>query len=187
MTGEANDPLADSELRARLQEVVDERDIRKVLLRYTRGVDRRQWDMVRSCYHPDAIDEHGDFRGTLDEFISMIQVGLTRYESTNHFMGNITIDIDGLTARSEAYTIAFHRLAPRGDKPARDHIVCFRYVDDFEKREGQWRIAHRLCVFDWTRTDPVVPGWEYTELFRRGSKSLDDAVFAPKLAELPYP
>ena len=179
--------MADQDLMARMERVIDENDIRHVLTRYCRGIDRRQYDLVRSCYHPDAMDEHGDFRGNVDEFIAMIGKNVPRYQSTNHFMGNLSIEVDGSKARSEAYTIAFHRLAPRGEEPARDHIVCFRYVDDFEKRHGEWRIAHRVCTFDWTRTDPVVPGWEYTEMFRRGSGTLDDPVFAPALADLPYP
>jgi hypothetical protein len=169
---------------ARLERMADENDIRHVVYRYCRGIDRRQYDLVRSCYHPDATDEHGDFRGNLDQFIEMVQQGLPRYRSTNHFIGNLLIEVDGTTARSEAYTIAFHRLFPRGDKPARDYLVGLRYIDDFEKRSGEWRIAHRVCAFDWTRTDPVQPGWEFSELFRRGSPTTDDAVFAAALADL---
>lgn len=179
--------MEDKDLTARMERVIDEHEIRQVLTRYARGVDRFQFDMVRSCYHPDAMDEHGDFRGNVDEFIDMIKVSLPRYQSTNHFMGNMFIEIEGAKARSESYTIAFHRVPPRNGKPERDHIVCFRYVDDFEKRDGEWRIAHRVCTFDWTRTDPVVPGWEFTDIFRRGSRGLDDAVFASALSDLPYP
>jgi hypothetical protein len=181
--------MTSPDLTARLERMADEHEIRAVYYRYCRGIDRRQYDLVRSCYHPDAIDEHGDFRGTLDEFIDMVRHGLPRYQSTNHFIGNLLIEVgsDGETARGEAYTIAFHRLFPRGDKPARDYLVGLRYIDDLTKRDGQWRIAHRVCAFDWTRTDPVLPGWEFSELFRRGSPTLDDPVFAPKLADLPYP
>jgi hypothetical protein len=38
-----------------------ERDIRGVLARYCRGIDRGDYDLVRD-YHSDAIDEHGDVR-----------------------------------------------------------------------------------------------------------------------------
>ena len=33
-----------------------------------------------------------------------------------------------------------------------------RYVDQFERRAGVWKIARRVCVFDWQRMDPVPPG-----------------------------
>ncbi|MEI6002085.1 hypothetical protein H3V53_34635 [Paraburkholderia bengalensis] len=31
--------------------------------RYCRGIDRIDWDLVRTCYHPDAFDEHGSSGG----------------------------------------------------------------------------------------------------------------------------
>jgi len=179
--------LTDRNLLARLERVADEHDIRQLYYRYCRGIDRRQYELVRGCYHPDATDEHGDFRGGVDAFIEMISNSLPRYRSTNHFIGNLLIEVEGQKARGEAYAIAYSRLFPRGEKPARDQYVGFRYVDDLEKRDGEWRIAHRVCVFDWTRTDPVLPGWEFSSLFRRGSPDSDDAVFALALTDLKYP
>jgi hypothetical protein len=41
-----------------------------------------------------------------------------------------------------------------------------------------------VCVFDWTRTDPVLPGWEFTDLHRRSRPTTEDPVFAPSLADL---
>jgi len=165
-----------------IQKLLDEQAIREVVHRYCRGVDRRQFEVVRSCYHPDATDDHGAYKGGVDGFIAHAREGLVRYERTMHFMGNLHIEVlDAGRAHSEAYTIAFHRLGPRGDTPARDHVVGFRYVDDFEKREGEWRIARRVCVFEWTRTDPVAPGWDYREGFVRGRTDLQDYVFTRRV------
>jgi hypothetical protein len=72
-------------------------------------------------------------------------------------------------------------VAPRGEKPERDHVVGLRYVDDFEQRDGVWRIATRVCVFDWTRTDPVKPGWVFKDPFLRGRADGNDIVFATSL------
>ena len=33
--------------------------------------------------------------------------------------------------------------------------VYTRYSDRFEKRNGEWRIAHRRVLLDLTRLDPV--------------------------------
>lgn len=160
-----------------IRTLLDERAIRDVVLRYCRAVDRRQMDAVRACYHPDATDDHGAYKGGVDGFIEHAAAGLARYERTMHFTGNVIVELlDETHARSEAYTIAFHRLGPRKDRPARDHIVGFRYVDDFEKRNGEWRIARRVCVFDWTRTDPVPAGWDFTTGFLRGRPDGEDFV-----------
>jgi hypothetical protein len=44
---------------AEVQRLVDEAEVRNVHLRYCRGLDRRDWELVESCYHPDAIEYHG--------------------------------------------------------------------------------------------------------------------------------
>ncbi len=165
---------------AALIRLVDDQAIREVVYRYCRAIDRRQFDTVRSCYHPDATDDHGAYKGGVDGFIAHCQAGLTRYERTMHFTGNLYVEIDGLKAKSEAYTIAFHRLKAREDRPARDHVVALRYVDDFEKRAGEWRIARRVCLFEWTRTDPVPKGWDFTPGFVMGRPDGSDPVVAER-------
>lgn len=172
--------LDDGALGSALARLVAENEIRGVCLRYCRGIDRRRFDIVRECYHPDATDEHGDFVGGVDAFIAHAQASLERFESTMHFVGNILVEVDGDHARSESYTVAMHRRGAWAERPARDHLVGLRYVDDFERRDGTWRIAARVCVFEWTRTDPVV-GWQFSDAFRRGGFGRDDAVFAPSL------
>jgi 3-phenylpropionate/cinnamic acid dioxygenase small subunit len=169
----------------RLSELLAKQDIREVLYRYCRGVDRRDYDMIRACYHADAIDNHGEYFGDVDGFIAHVESNLGRFERTMHFLGNILIEVDGERARSEAYTLAFHRLPVRGEKPERDFIVGLRYVDDFEVRDGDWRIANRVCVFEWSRMDPVPAGSNrFTAAFVMGSTEGDDAVFAASLADL---
>jgi hypothetical protein len=48
---------------ARLQELVDRADILDCVQRYARGIDRHDVELVASCYHPDAIDDHGLYVG----------------------------------------------------------------------------------------------------------------------------
>ena len=43
-----------------LQRLIDEDAIRKVHLRYCRAIDRRDFELLRACSHPDGIDDHGD-------------------------------------------------------------------------------------------------------------------------------
>ena len=47
---------------------------------------------------------------------------------------------------------------------------CGRYLDHYEEHDGDWRIAARVCVHEWTRTDPILQTMPIaTELFRQGS------------------
>ena len=44
---------------------------------------------------------------------------------------------------------------PMGRQAARDFTASGRYVDRLERRNGEWRIAYRTVMFDWTRIEPV--------------------------------
>ena len=48
-----------------LQQLIDRQEIRDCMARYARGVDRNDWEAVRDTYHPDAYDDHGDYKGDI--------------------------------------------------------------------------------------------------------------------------
>ena len=135
-----------------VRELFDEQAIRRVLARYCRGIDRLDLDLVRSCYHPDATEAHGTFTGGLEEYLAWVWKVLGRYESTFHFIGNVLVEpVDDDRARCETYGMAHHRTA---DGTAVGNLVTgFRYVDRFERRDGEWRIAHRTAVTEWSSID----------------------------------
>jgi ketosteroid isomerase-like protein len=168
----------------RMERALDQLEIRDVIYRYCRGIDRRDFELVRSCYHPDAIDDHGNFCGGRDEFVTYVSTRLVRFERTMHVIGNVLIEPVGDQARAESYIVAYHRLAGEADGPARDLIVGLRYVDDFERRDGEWRIAARMCVFEWSRVDPVADGWTVSAAATFGRTDGTDPVFAPSVRNL---
>jgi hypothetical protein len=49
-----------------LELLLAERAIHRVLTTYSRGVDRLDFESVRSCYWPDGTDDHGSFVGGVD-------------------------------------------------------------------------------------------------------------------------
>ena len=176
----------EDECSGRLQMVIDREEIRAVVYRYCRGIDRMQFDLVRSCYHPDATDDHGDFVGGVGDFVDYVTGLLPSFQSTSHFVGNMLIELDWAgnrhQARVETYCVANHRRRAVGDRPANDFVVGLRYVDDFERRDGQWAIRTRVCVTDWCRTDPIpVHGWVRPEHYVQPLRNANDPVFADDL------
>lgn len=165
LTGPAD---ANDELRA----LLDERAIGRVLTRYATGIDRRDFAMVAACYHPGATDDHGTFKGTVEEFIPWVQGRLESFDATMHFLGNVAIDLDGDVAHVETYCVAYHRLRGRDV----DSIAGLRYVDRFERRSGEWRIADRTIVVEWNRVDDIVsPG--FGPDYVRGTHDHTDPVY----------
>jgi SnoaL-like domain len=141
-----------------LEELIDERDIRRLIYQYCQGIDRRDFDLVRSCYHPDATDAHGPYSGDLDGFIEFARASLATFSGTMHFIGNIVIDLDGDTANAETYAITYHRMDADGVHPERDIVLAIRYHDRFEKRAGSWGISDRRLLWEWGRIDEVIGG-----------------------------
>ena len=44
---------------------------------------------------------------------------------------------------------SFFALQTTADQPDCQTFLCGRYVDRFERRDGEWRIARRTVVYDW--------------------------------------
>ncbi len=148
----------DSQETQRLLVLADKQDIREVLMRYGRGVDRLDEELIRSCYHKDSFDDHGHWKGSGQDFAAFIVESLReRSHHTTHAVANVLIEIDPLDpdkARSESYSLAYLR---RNDETGREWLDFFsgRYVDRFERRNGEWRIAHRVVVHDWSISNPL--------------------------------
>lgn len=139
-----------------MDELWARKEIAESLMRYARGVDRRDWEAVRACYHADATDWHGEYRGSVDGFITWVSGRHAPIEFSMHFLGNCLIDFfDDRTAAVETYFVAMQRRdRPNTNGDALDTEVFGRYCDRFEKRDGQWRVADRQVVYDNTRTQP---------------------------------
>ncbi|MCW2625710.1 MAG: hypothetical protein JWR48_2432 [Mycobacterium sp.] len=53
----------DAELRERIARLEDRAEIRECMMRYARGMDRRDRELLRSAYHDGAVDDHVGFIG----------------------------------------------------------------------------------------------------------------------------
>ena len=137
--------------------------IRDRLHLYCKGIDRRDWALVRSCFADDHVHNHGGFTGSPDAFVSFASDVLLYVPATHHTIGNVHIELaaDGRSAQTEANFIAYHFIeaghlegtpVPTGGK-ATDWVVAGRYNDRMELRDGVWLIVRRDAVHDWERAD----------------------------------
>ena len=148
--------MTEPDLTPALRRLIDKDEIRDAIRRYARGVDRGDWDLVRTGYHPDAYDAHGDYRGGIDGFIAWLDERFAGVDNSMHFLGQSLIEFKGPDlALVETYFVSRRLVPPTGDAAAAagpsDAMVregWGRYVDRFERREGQWRVAHRTVVLE---------------------------------------
>jgi hypothetical protein len=138
-----------------LQRLLDEQAIQRRLLDYCRGVDRGDQALLASVYHPDGTDDHGSFKGLGVDFAEYATRRLAeRYEATMHTIANPVIDFVGPdTAHVESHVCARHRRSD-GDGVVLETFGG-RYVDRFERRDGEWRIAQRIMVHEWDKLEHV--------------------------------
>ncbi|MET0546465.1 MAG: nuclear transport factor 2 family protein [Caulobacterales bacterium] len=142
------------DMEAAMRDYVARRDIVDCVCRYMRGQDRLDAAQQRSAFHDDAYVDCGPFAGAPDHYVAFAQGGLAGCAYTHHMIGQVQLTIDGDRASGEVYFIAYHRIPLNGaDK---DMIFGGRYVDEYACRNGDWRIAKRREIADWTRTiDPA--------------------------------
>jgi len=142
----------------RLERMLARNDIQEVLARYARGVDRADAELLKSCYHPDAIEEHGgNYTGNAFAYVDGAVPRIRLMGAMQHLLGSSHIDFDGDVAWVETYLWTFARFAANGG--SMDTFTGGRLIDRFERRHGQWKIAHRRTVFDWNRDTPTSEGW----------------------------
>lgn len=115
--------------------------VQDALHTYTRGIDRADMGLVGAAYHKGAIDDHGPFKGTGEEFVAWASEGVKHYKSQHHGLTNILVDFTG-----EKQAKVESRVVERAyylDKNGKDLVRWFagRYLDVLEEREGVWRIA----------------------------------------------
>ncbi len=154
-----------------VKDLIEKEAIRELLLRYCHAVDRKDYEMLRSTYFEDAYDDHGSFKGSRDEFVTWVERRHEHIDQSMHFIGNCLIEVAGDVAFAETYCLGLQQLGPGADETrqmyddgidddaSRYLTVGCRYADRIEKRDGEWRIAHRTVIIESVRVhrEPQIP------------------------------
>lgn len=161
-----------------------EHAIREVLQHYVRANDRLQFEDLAQAYHPDAYDDHGTYKGDVRGLIAWIAERHKTIEQSMHLTAAPLIEIDGDAAHVETYCILVqHERTGCVDLATRLPAYCryvfgLRYVDRFERRAGDWRIARRTVVWEWSQQEAgtlaMDPSWTLAQ------RSRADAVYAAR-------
>ena len=154
-----------------IQELLDKQAIREILERYCRGVDRLDAELIRSCYHSDAEDDHGGFKGNGWEFADYVVKALGEHAlATTHMLAQSVIEIDGPVAWAETYVLANHSVKrAEGEGELWLETFAGRYVDQLERRAGDWKIRTRQVVHDWSRVRKVEQTYPH-DAFEQGGR-----------------
>lgn len=130
-----------------IQQLLDREAIRNCVARLARGEDRRSADLIRSCWWPDATFDYGVHNGDFAAYLAWVVPGAEAIKDTQHVIGQSYIELAGEQAKAETHVASYHRI----DMGAGDRDTCIggRYLDTFAQRDGDWRIADRVMLYDW--------------------------------------
>ena len=97
----------------RISQLADRAELLDLLHAYCRAVDRRDYALLASLYHPDAQDDHGGlFRGSAADYIAWLPGMLARFSSTSHYIHNAEFRLTGDQAEGQSCVVAHHMTLP---------------------------------------------------------------------------
>lgn len=128
-----------------LQGVKDRQDILDCIQRESRARDRQDLDQIAGCWWEDGVDEHGPVMTGMPDYPAKANLGhAMNFNMTSHNITNHLCEIDGDTAYCESYVIGgLYWLDGKSTT-----IAFGRYLDQLEKRDGEWRMLTRRCTIE---------------------------------------
>ncbi len=128
-----------------IQEISDRIQIQDLLTRYTVAIDTKDWDLLDTCFTPDARVDYttsGGTQGAYPEVRKWLEKVLAAFPMTMHFISNSTVELKGDTAQSRTYVINPMGL-PKPDGGLQMFTVGAYYIDKLVRTDAGWRIAER--------------------------------------------
>ncbi len=171
------------QIRSTLQHLKDRQDILDCITREARGRDRHDADLTSSCYWEDGSDEHGRVITPGPEYGEKANAGHRfAFSANSHNLANHTCELQDDVAHCETYVVG--GLLSLDRKTCK--IAMGRYLDQLERRGGEWKIKRRRTVIDmvcegdaaWLES-PAIAG------FLKGLRSKDDPSYRHPRREVP--
>jgi hypothetical protein len=139
-------------------DLLEKAAIRDTLLRYAAGIDRRDWDLMLSCFTEDAWTsmQGNDLGRGRDKILAYITSAASQFRivSSIHFLANMYIELAGDHATADTYGIGYLVFDTGAGHTLR--MRHLHYIDDLVRSgDGTWLIAKRVLTNDWERQTPV--------------------------------
>ncbi|MEE8601455.1 nuclear transport factor 2 family protein [Euzebya tangerina] len=143
-----------------VQELLDQRAIEQVFVRYFDRVDAKDHEGAAALFAEDC--EFDIMTGQVvlgrERYARLLRAVLAQYGATSHAVSNFLIRVDGDVAHSVAYVHAVHRMVEDG----RIWQLWARIEDDLERRDEGWVVTrHTLHGVDSEPAWDAIPNKWY--------------------------
>lgn len=126
-----------------IADLLAEREIYRNLVQFAQAMDDRNWALLDSVTTKDIAADlgTGKLSGRAD-MVAVMRQFLDQCGTTQHMLGNVLIDVNGDTARSQAYVADMH-LGGEGLDDITFRTLG-RYLDKWCKVDGRWLMCERV-------------------------------------------
>jgi hypothetical protein len=131
--------------------LVDREVLRQFPQRYARAVDGRDHDALTALFDPDGEVDGTYGQQAVADYLETMRLRPNTGGTSMHVLADPLIDLQpgATTARMDTYAVVYQVPAP--DSDAEPRTLGMRYVDELVRRDGQWRIHHRVARMLWMR------------------------------------
>lgn len=132
----------------------DRSDISQLVYRWGFYRDHSMWDELRGTFHPEGEIQVTWFTGKFSEFVdASIDMAAGGVDSV-HLMKPSIVDV----VEDRAISITSASITARANASVELDLTSHAYFFDFvERRDGEWKILRRICVYQKDRMDSVLP------------------------------
>lgn len=163
--GAASNDAGVRALAQRVQQLEDQDQIRQVLIDYGKFLDARDYAGYAALFARDGVWTGGfgsatgpaDIQAMLEKNLGKSAPGFIN-KTSFHLMTTMEVQVSGDAATAHSRYLFF--TATKDNKPG--PALAGRYVDEFVREDGKWKIKHRTThgVIPWRDGDappPAVP------------------------------
>lgn len=136
-------------------DLLDRLAIRDLIENWAVWRDAGDWERFRTVWHDDGWMMATWFQGQADDFIRVSREGFETGVNILHFLGGMSIDLEGDRAIAQTKMTISQRALVH-EVPC-DVVCTGRFYDFLEKRNGQWGVVLRQPIYEKDRLDPLDP------------------------------
>ena len=129
-----------------LQQIQDRLEIQDLLVRYARAIDTKDYELLDTCFTPDAHVDYtssGGTKGKYPEVRAWLEKALAPFAAMMHAIGNTSLELHGDRASGRTY-VTNPMGFPKDDGSLHVFTVYAHYVDEFVRTKDGWRISQRI-------------------------------------------
>jgi len=141
-------------LLRRIDELESRATLRDLVTDYCLGFDNHDWDRFISIWHPDAVWEigapFGTFNGHEGIHQAVFDVLYPVWRESHHLTSNLRLEFSDADHANGVCNVDC--MGATTDDIVQ--MISATYTDDFERREGAWKIAKRHVVIHYFNPIP---------------------------------